>query len=256
MKYARLVVLGVALGAGLLAARMVMNSNSPEPQTIATETDKSEPTEEVLVAASDIVLGSKLSSKDLEWTKWPQNSVPKGAILKSSDPEARATYTGQIAKAPIYDGEPIRSQRLIDTEKGFMAAMLPKGMRAIAVSVEAETSAGGFILPGDKIDLILTRSGEDNTAITETVLENVRVLAIDETTAGEQDKKSLSPKRTATLELTLDQAEIVAQSQQLGTIALALRSAQDSLDDDVDVVRKRGGVSFVKYGVSSQAQTR
>ncbi|MBD8878319.1 Flp pilus assembly protein CpaB [Roseibium polysiphoniae] len=255
MKYARLVVLGVALGAGLLAARMVMNSKSPEPQVVVTQADTGQ-SEEVLVASRDIVLGSKLSPKDLEWTDWPQDAVPKGAILKSSDPEARSIYTGQIAKAPIYDGEPIRAQRLIDTEKGFMAAMLPKGMRAIAVSVEAETTAGGFILPGDKIDLILTQTGEGNSAVSETILENVRVLAIDETTAGEQDKKSLSPKRTATLELTLDQAEIVAQSQQVGTISLALRSAQDSSDDEVDVVRKRGGVSFVKYGVSSQAPTR
>ncbi|MEJ8476200.1 Flp pilus assembly protein CpaB [Roseibium algae] len=256
MKYARLVVLGVALGAGLLAARMVMKSNEPEPMSLVDQPELVSPSEQVLVASKDIRLGEKLTAKDLEWAPWPENSLPKGAITKSKVPEAEETYTGQIAKAPIYGGEPIRPQRLIDTDRGFMAAMLPKGQRAIAVSVEAETSAGGFILPGDKVDLILTRSGRDNSATSETILENVRVLAIDTTTAGEKDQKNLSPKRTATLELALSQAEIVAQAQQSGTISLALRSAQDSSDDNEEIVRKRGGVSFVKYGVSSQAGGR
>ena len=133
-----------------------------------------------------------------------------------------------------------------------MAAILPKGKRAIAVSVEAETSAGGFILPGDKVDVILTRRS-DTSAHSETILENIRVLAIDSTTAGEQDQKNLSPKRTATLELTLPQSEVIAQSQQIGTIALALRSAQDSADDAEEDGGRRRGVSYVKYGVTSQA---
>ncbi|MCX2724141.1 Flp pilus assembly protein CpaB [Roseibium salinum] len=161
-------------------------------------------------------------------------------------------YSGQIARAPIFAGEPIRPERLINTDKGFMSAILPKGKRAIAVSVEAETTAGGFILPGDKVDLILTRKS-DRGATSETFLENVRVLAIDTTTAGEQDQKNLSPKRTATLELTLSESEVVAQSQQVGTISLALRSALDSEDDADEDNSRRRGVSYVKYGVTSQA---
>ncbi|WP_417671018.1 Flp pilus assembly protein CpaB [Roseibium sp.] len=256
MKYGRLVVLGVALGAGLLAARLVMNTNAPQPEVLSELRDQPAENAEVLVAARDINLGAKLGKKDLDWVNWPESALPKGAIIRSQEPDAREIYTGQIAKAPIYDGEPIREQRLINTEKGFMAAILPKGKRAIAVSVEAETTAGGFILPGDKVDLILTRSERNSAAYSETILSNIRVLAIDATTAGEQDQKNLSPKRTATLELSLAQAEVVAQSQQIGTIALALRSAQDSSDDEVDEAIERGGVNFVKYGVSSQATTR
>ncbi|WP_417688031.1 Flp pilus assembly protein CpaB [Roseibium sp.] len=256
MKYGRLLVLGVALGAGLLAARIVMNTNAPQPETLSVLPDAPTASAEVLVAARDIRLGSKLTGKDLGWVQWPESALPKGAIVRASEPKAKETYAGQIAKAPIYDGEPIRPQRLINTEKGFMAAILPKGKRAIAVSVEAETTAGGFILPGDKVDLILTRSDRNSSAYSETILSNVRVLAIDATTAGEQEQKNLSPKRTATLELSLEQAEIVAQSQQIGTIALALRSAQDSSDDEAEEVRRQGGVNFVKYGVSSQATTR
>lgn len=256
MKYARLLVLGVALGAGALAARMVMTSQAPSPEPVVAKAPEKAEKVAILVADKDIGLGNKLAARDLSWTDWPRDAVPPGAITKDADPKARDTYIGQIARAPIYRGEPIRAQRLINTDKGFMAAMLPKGKRAIAVGVEAETTAGGFILPGDKVDLILTREKSGASVMSETILENIRVLAIDTTTAGEKDEKSLSPKRTATLELAPEQAEIVAQAQQLGTIALALRSAQDSSDDEVEQVRRRGGVNFVKYGVSSQASTQ
>ena len=256
MKYARLLVLGVAIGAGVLAARMVMISQAPSPEPVVTEAPAKSDKVKLLVAAKDIGLGRKLDAADLSWADWPRDAVPPGAITGEADPKADNTYIGQIVKAPIYQGEPIRSQRLISTDKGFMAAILPKGKRAIAVGVEAETTAGGFILPGDKVDLILTRESREAPAMSETILENIRVLAIDTTTAGEKDEKALSPKRTATLELSPEQAEIVAQAQQLGTISLALRSAQDSSDEEGEAVRRRGGVSFMKYGVSTQVSTQ
>ncbi|MBD8892325.1 Flp pilus assembly protein CpaB [Roseibium litorale] len=259
MKHARLLVLGVALGAGLLAARMVMTRSTPEPLPMPAPEAVATETEEVLVASRDINLGGKLNPSDLSWSNWPKDSMPKGVISKAAEPGAMETYAGQIAKSPIYEGEPIRPQRLVNTDRGFMAAILPKGKRAIAVRVEAETTAGGFILPGDKVDLILTKGRENQQSgpTSETILENVRVLAIDTTTAGEQDEKNLDPKRTATLELTPEEAEIVAQAQQAGTISLALRSAQDSSDDAQEEVRRnRGGVNFVKYGISSQAAAK
>ncbi len=251
MKFARLLVLAVALAAGILAFRMVMMSGGNKQQVVEAPAPVKQAKTQVLTAAQDIVLGGKLSADDMTWTDWPEEAVPLGAVTKKSDSSAEDELVGQIAKARIYKGEPIRPERLLNTDKGFMSAILPKGKRAIAVAVEAETTAGGFILPGDKVDLILTRRANDS-ALSETILENIRVLAIDTTTAGEQDKKSLSPKRTATLELTPGQSEIVAQSQQLGTIALALRSAQDSADD-AEPTETRRGVSFVKYGITSQA---
>ncbi|NBN64662.1 Flp pilus assembly protein CpaB [Microvirga tunisiensis] len=252
MRYARLLVLGVALGAGLLAARMVMDSG---PADVAEDTQAVAPsTLPVLVSTRDIKLGDQIQATDLSWVDWPIEVVPQGAITRESQPDAEQTLVGQIAKAPIYVGEPIREQRLINTERGFMAAILPKGMRAIAVAVEAETTAGGFILPGDKVDVILTKGSEGSSRVSsETILENVRVLAIDTTTAGEQAEKTLQPDRTATLELSPQQAETVSLAQQLGKISLALRSAQDSADSGPEQTTGRGGVSFVKYGVSSQA---
>ncbi|WP_106753934.1 Flp pilus assembly protein CpaB [Pannonibacter carbonis] len=251
MKYARLLVLGVALGAGLLAARMVMTSGSEE---IVADAPTAVPTTlPVLVASRDIKLGDQIGQGDFSWVDWPIQVVPQGAITREGQPDAEQTLVGQIAKAPIYVGEPISEQRLIKTDRGFMAAILPKGMRAVAVAIESETAAGGFILPGDKVDVILTKAGQtQGRGTSETIMENVRVLAIDTTTAGEQSEKTLEPDRTATLELTPQQAETVSLAQQLGKISLALRSAQDSADGAPEQGRTRGGVSFVKYGVSSQ----
>jgi len=253
MKFARLFILAIAVAAGFLAFRLVMMSGGKEPEQQSAQAPAAEQkTSQILVAAKDIPLGGKISKKDMSWTSWPEDAIPHGAVTKQTSPSAEDEYDGRIARTPIFEGEPIRPERLINTDKGFMAAILPKGKRAIAVSVEAETSAGGFILPGDKVDLILTRKS-DTGVLSETILENVRVLAIDTTTAGEQDKKNLSPKKTATLELTLSQSEVVAQAQQIGTISLALRSAQDSADDAEEDNERRRGVSYVKYGVTSQA---
>ncbi|MBO6890381.1 MAG: Flp pilus assembly protein CpaB [Roseibium sp.] len=255
MKSARIFVLAIAVAAGFLAFRMVMmGGNEPEQQVVEAPVAAPD-TVKVLVAAKDIALGGKLGGDDLSWADWPKDALPNGAVTEKTNSAAADEYQGRIARVPIYSGEPIRPERLINTDKGFMAAILPKGKRAIAVSVEAETTAGGFILPGDKVDLILTRKSDEVTH-SETILENIRVLAIDSTTAGEQDQKNLSPKRTATLELTLAQSEVVAQAQQTGTIALALRSAQDSADDAEQENKSRRGVSYVKYGVTTKMGSR
>lgn len=255
MKFARILVLVVAVVAGLLAFRMVMLSGGgePAPQIVQAPVETSKV--KVLVAEVDIPLGGKLTNDNFAWADWPEEALPRGSVTKTNDPTAEKEFLGRIAKAPIFAGEPIRPERLINTDKGFMSAILPKGKRAIAVSVEEETTAGGFILPGDKVDLILTRNLDD-IVFSETILENKRVLAIDATTAGEQDQKNLSPKKTATLELTLAESEIVAQAQQTGTISLALRSAQDSADDAEEDKSRRNDVSYVKYGITSKKVSR
>lgn len=258
MKFARVAVLGVALGAGLIAARMVTNLVNQPPQTIeVVRPEAALPTEAVLVASKDIILGARLKDADLAWQDWPEDAVTDGFITRSARPQALAEMTGRIARAPIFSGEAIREQRLIQTDRGFMSAILPKGKRAVAVSVEAVTTAGGFILPDDRVDVILTRSSRRGAGVpSETILENVRVLAIDTVTAGEEDKKSLPPNRTATVELTPEQSEIIMQAQQEGILSLALRSAEDSMPGDSEPTTSQGGVRFVKFGVVSQATTR
>ncbi|WP_299484034.1 Flp pilus assembly protein CpaB [uncultured Roseibium sp.] len=242
-KLARIFVLLVSLGAGYQAFQFVTQSEvevvvaPPPPEPVAQA--------RVLVAAKDIQQGGKISDRDFAWVEWPKNAVPEGALTKMDGEAEAQNVIGSIARTAIYSGEPIRSERLIQTDKGYMATILPKGKRAIAVRVEQETSAGGFILPGDKVDLILTREHDGVGVTSETILENIRVLAIDTTTAGEQEAKNLSPKRTATLELTLFQSEVVVQAQQVGSIALALRSAEDSADN-AEVSERRRAQVFVR----------
>ncbi|MEI2385389.1 Flp pilus assembly protein CpaB [Breoghania sp. JC706] len=259
MKLARIAVLGVALGAGLIAARLMMNMSAPAPDPVETVQLKSViDTTDVLIASDDIALGSVLHAKDMSWEPWPKGSVTAGFITRQEKPDALTEMAGRIAKAPVFAGEPIREQRLIKTDRGFMSAILPKGKRAVAVSVEAVTTAGGFILPGDHVDVILTKAGRRGSsgAVSRTILQNVRVLAIDTKTKSENDEKSLPPNRTATLELDPTQAEIITESQQLGTIALTLRSAEDSLAGDDNAVTSGGGVNFVRFGVTTQESTR
>lgn len=239
---ARIFVLIVSLGAGYQAFQFVRNSEEvvmappPPPPVVHAQ---------VMVAAIDIPQGGKITDQNFAWVDWPKSAVPNGALTRKDGEKGNPDVLGSIARSAIYSGEPIRGERLIQTDKGYMATILPKGKRAIAVKVEQETSAGGFILPGDKVDLILTRRVDGVGVTSETILENIRVLAIDSTTAGEQDAKNLSPKRTATLELTLFQSEVVVQAQQVGSIALALRSAEDSAED-AEVSERRRAQVFVR----------
>ncbi|MEH0071351.1 Flp pilus assembly protein CpaB [Pannonibacter sp. Pt2-lr] len=204
MKHARLLVLGIAIGAGLLAARMVISSRAPQQPAPVQAEVAAQPTVPVLIVTRDVKPGELIQPQDLKWADWPKDVLPAGAITRDQQPEAESSMAGQIAKAPLYNGEPLREQRLITAADGYMASVLPKGMRAIAVSVETETMAGGFILPGNKVDVILSRTiqGSVTSAITETILQNVRVLAIDSIIAGERDVKIVEPERTATLELS------------------------------------------------------
>ncbi|MDX5592371.1 Flp pilus assembly protein CpaB [Pseudovibrio sp. SPO723] len=256
MNMARVVVLGIALGAGLIASMLVLSMTSSEPPApVVVEAEPIE-TGEILVATADLQLGQRIASENIEWVKWPEEAIADGAIRREARPEAASELVGQITRSAIFAGEPIRSERIIDTDSGFLSAILPKGKRAVAVSVDAVNTAGGFILPGDKVDLILTRSTEGADGyLSETILENIRVLAIDTTTEGERDDKAMTPDNTATLELSPYQAEIVTRAQQAGTLSLALRSARDVYGEGEEPPQKRGAINFVKFGVSSQSSS-
>jgi len=159
-------------------------------------------------------------------------------------------------------GDPIRGPYVVMAKgSGFMAAVLPQGMRAAAIDISPESSAGGFILPDDRVDIVLTRrdkAAEKATGVekfvSDTVLRNVRVLAIDQTIDDKGGIKTVLGK-TATLELTEPQAETLTLSHQLGTISLTLRSIRDSQTsaDGVGDTSKddRGNISTVRFGVST-----
>jgi pilus assembly protein CpaB len=236
MKRTRLFVLTVALAAGGVAAMLVGRSEKP-PQVQSAPAGRIA-TVDVLVAKSDISMGQSVSPGDVRWQEWPADAATGNYIRKPDQPNAVESLAGSIARYPFVSGEPIREAKLVNAKgSGFMAAILPSGMRAISTQISAATGAGGFILPNDHVDVILTRTvrvasnavgAEGPTS--ETILKNVRVLAIDQN-VEEKDGKKVVVGKTATLELTPSQAETLTLAQQAGSLALALRSITDASRD-------------------------
>lgn len=252
MKAARLVVLGIALVAGIGAAMLAGRSNDPTPVAAAPEA-KSIETVEVLVANSEIALGAPLAAGDLRWQEWPKSAANAAYIERSASPNAQQDWTGAIARSPFFSGEPIRPDKLIKgSGAGYMAAILPAGMRAISIEISAETGAGGFILPNDRVDVILSRkvisaSGESEL-VSATIAQNIRVLAIDQTVA-DQDGQKVVVGKTATLELSPRQSEQIALSRSQGSLSLALRALVDS-NPNATPDKPANDVMTVRYGKS------
>jgi pilus assembly protein CpaB len=192
---------------------------------------------EVLVASKDISPGRVLDTGSVRWEQWPKSSVPGTFITKDGQPDVAKAVDGMVVRAPLVAGQPIAEGSVVRAgAPGFLAATIKPGLRAIALNVTAETSAGGFILPNDRVDVVLTRDISNGSGkkefVTATVLRDVRVLAVDQTAKQEKDKDSVLGK-TATLELTPAQAEVLAQAEQLGTVSLSLRALGDSTGEPV-----------------------
>jgi len=255
MKAARVVVLTVALAAGGVAALLAGRSDrTPAPKAEVPKFD----TVDILVAKSDLPRGQTLSPNDVSWQAWPATTAAGNFIRKSDRPKALENLTGMIVRAAFVAGEPIREVKLVNAKgSGFMAAILPSGMRAVSTQITPETGAGGFILPNDRVDVIMTPRGRDDSGqrTSETILRNIRVLAIDQTVEEKNGQKVVVGK-TATLELTPGQAETLALSHQLGVLSLALRSIADgTLEEKVDD-SARQNVNVVRFGISTTTTPR
>ncbi len=261
MYTARIVVLVIALAAGGLAAYLVSaTDNKPAPAAPVAQL----PTVDVLVAKSDIGLGQTVKPEDLQWQTWPQATASSSFIRRNERPDATTQIAGSIARAPFIAGEPIREAKLVKADgSGFMAAILPSGMRAVSTEISAESGAGGFILPNDRVDVLLTVR-EKNVLHPElpevvqarVILSNIRVLAIDQA-PKEKDGQTTVIGRTATLELKPEQAAQLAASRQAGTLSLALRSIADAdaveVDSNEPASRRGVSINVVRHGVPSQA---
>jgi pilus assembly protein CpaB len=253
MNTARIVVLTIAVGAGGVAAYLASGSDTtkaPEPVVQLQTVD-------VLVAKNDIGLGRSVTADDLQWQTWPAAAASNNFIRRNERPEATKEVIGSIARAPFIAGEPIREPKLVKANgSGFMAAILPTGMRAVSTEISPETGAGGFILPNDRVDVILSKREKNpdkngpDLVHAEIILSNIRVLAIDQA-PKEKDGQNAVVGKTATLELKSEQAEILARARQSGTLSLALRSIADvnAPEKPVDVVKRGEGVNVVRYGI-------
>jgi pilus assembly protein CpaB len=260
MKAARILVLGVALAAGGAAAFLVSGSDEPKPEAAPAVVVQQFPTVDVLIAKADIGMGRAVAAQDFSWQAWPEATTGDSYITRKAKPNAPEELVGAITRGPFTAGEPIREGKLIRANgaAGYMAAILPSGMRAVSTEISPETGAGGFILPNDRVDVILSRratnadsrvSGAAPTS--ETILTNVRVLAIDQA-VEEKNGQRVVVGKTATVELTPRQAETLAQSRQQGTLSLALRSLLDASKPEPErEERGKGEINTVRYGVSN-----
>jgi pilus assembly protein CpaB len=256
MKPARILVLVVALAAGGVAALLAGRSDQRPPPPAPPPVVQIETTE-ILVARGDIAMGQAVSPNDVQWQVWPTSAASPSFIRKSDRPDAIESLNGAIARTPLVAGEPVREAKLIKAGgSGFMAAILPTGMRAISTDISPETGAGGFILPNDHVDVILTRRdreaekhGAAEAHIAETILSNVRVLAIDQT-IEEKNGQRVVVGKTATLELSPDQAETLTVSRQKGSLTLALRSLVDARGATTGE-KERHGMGIERFGVTA-----
>jgi pilus assembly protein CpaB len=262
MKAARLIVLGVAVAAGGLAALLAGRSGEAPPPAPVAQLE----TVDVLVAKSDIGQGTVVKPDELRWQMWPAASAGPNFIRKSDRPDAIEQVAGSIVRGgTFFAGEPIQESRLVKANAaGYLSAILPKGMRAVATEISAETSAGGFVIPGDYVDVILARRDREaekrdrvESYTSEIIISNVRVLAVDQTVEDKNGQKVVIGK-TVTLELTPAQAETLAAGKLAGTLSLALRSVVDTARDAADEVpdSRKTGVNIVRFGVSTTASSK
>ena len=273
MKPARIIVICVAAVAAIGLALVVraMGSPSREPAAVATAAPvETRPMAKVLVAAKDLQAGRRLDEADMEWKDWPVDEVNPAFITDGSTPiptagaaaaeeadkpegavaavtraatnlatgGAKADYVGSVVREPILAGEPIVMRKIVRAgDSGYMAAYLEPGMRAMAIRVTVETAAGGFILPGDRVDVVLTREttlgnigaseGDRSKFTSATVMQNIKVLAIDQSTRAGDDEQTVIGA-TATLEVGPRDAEALALAKSEGELSLILRSYADT----------------------------
>lgn len=269
MSNTRVIFLGVALGSAALAAFLAKGfltpPEAPKQQVVEVNTVEMS---EILVVKQEVQQGQQITRAALGWQTWPQESVRKSMITKSSDAKAREKFIGAHARIPLFEGDPVSEKKLVlPGSSGFMAAILPKGHRAVSVRISEATGAGGFILPNDRVDVLVTRKqtfeGSGSTTVTELVLSNVKVLAVNQSLGQTADGQQYVIGKTATLELQPTQAEVLAKVETSGQLTLTLRSIADSgtkkMGDDGPKLSpqyaKGGGtgnaIEIFRYGVKS-----
>jgi pilus assembly protein CpaB len=274
MRVSRLAIFGVAgvaaAGAGLVAVNLAA---PPPPEPVLITAQPSEPPiklVDVLAASRDIGMGERVDDA-LEWVQWPESAASGALLRRDQKPNALEEVKGSIARQAFFTGEPIREAKLVKSDRGFLSAILPEGKRAIAVQITADTSAGGFILPNDHVDVIMARekaaavASQANGVETTTILKNLRVLAIDQQ-VEEKDGTRVVVGSTATLEVDPQQAEaLTAATRMTDRLILSLRSLADSVPGSPGYARflleqeqapQKSQIRVVRYGKTTDVTTR
>lgn len=231
MTFRRVLLLFAAVAAAIATAHAMRRWLDGRQRQIAAPASAApaEPHQAVLVARDAIPAGSFLTPTSLAWQEWPDVPLPASYVLRG---EATAEdFAGAVARRDLAAGEPITTEVLVRPgERGFLAAVLEPGMRAISIAIDEATGNAGLVFPGDRVDVVLTQRldrGGERVAASEVVVQGVRVLAVGQrlspAAAGDRAEEA-SRVRTATLEVTPEDAKRIALAQQLGVLVLSLRS--------------------------------
>lgn len=219
----RIVLLVFAVLSAAVAALLAMSLQSAKSPIVE------KPPKKILFATVDIAAGADLNETMFAWLPWPEQYSNERFVDHANGADAILRLTKLTARVKIYRGEPIIEEKFTSKGTGPLALQLSSGKRAVAVRVNAENTAGGFIRPGDKVDVLHTSAqAGDNRVLTQVLLEAITVLAIDQATDVEGEKpRNTFVGRTATLELSPQQAEVIVAAETQGRLSLALRSARE-----------------------------
>lgn len=237
LKPSRLALILVAVMAGGVAAYLAISREPAASPTVAAPVEAvAPPTTKVLVAKTIVAIGQRLKEDAVEWQDWPDTALQSSYITDAANPDAIKQMTGRMVRATFYAGEPIRPEKLASGDGGLLSSILDKGMRGVSVQITAESASGGFVLPEDRVDVMLTRAAADGRPELETLLRNVRVLAINANLGSQKDSaeadnssaKGFSDLAIATLELNEAQSRVVIQASTMGKLSLTLRSNADA----------------------------
>jgi pilus assembly protein CpaB len=254
-----LVAAVAAIGLAVVMQKAMGGKPAPAP-IVQTAAPSAKPMTQVLVAKRDLAIGDRLVAGDVTWQAWPSDAVNAAFITNGAAEPVSTQATAKAAKAvgdmaggmiggvtpekavegaivrdPILIGEPITARKIVrGGEGGYLSVVLSPGKRAMAVPVTSETAVGGFVLPGDRVDVIQIRDaqsggegdGGGKQSVAETIIQNVRVLALDQSTAAEKDAKTIVAS-TATLEVGPVEAEALARAKSAGAVTLTLRAYTD-----------------------------
>ena len=252
---ARIALLAVAAIAAIGLAFIVRGMVTPQRPEALAAAPPPQPVVQVLVAKRELPIGTRLTPADLGWQPWPANALNAAFVTDGAAPAvpakmpdkavqkaARAAndlvmpqgpiqaFEGAIVKEALAAGEPVVARKVVRAgQSGFMAVVLAPGMRAMAIPINAETAAGGFILPGDRVDVLQSRqdsSGGAKAMLTEVLMRNVRVLAIDQNIEPAKDSRTIVGG-VATIEVPAADVEVIARGKAQGEMQLALRSYAD-----------------------------
>jgi pilus assembly protein CpaB len=242
-KAPRLVLFAVAIVAGGMAAFLALQRDPVPAAAVEAAAPQiiREARVPILVAREAISVGQRLTAESIGWEEWPEGALRPEFVTAASSPDAMTEFSGAVARFEFFPGEPIREQKLaIAGQGGYLSAVLESGMRGVSVPISAASASGGFIVPNDRVDVVLTRGSDEGGQVSEAVLSNVRVLAINSqlgqanssAEAEEEEPLTFKGDAIATLELDATQASVIMSAVNIGRLSLVLRSMVDPVEKE------------------------